>query len=128
MIASFLLGYLSGIFTIIAYGIHKVHSMTESTSEDIIDNLGLDVKISDLNKESVREKNKIISVRDRLGEVYTISQKMQELQAAMDMPSQNATHSRYKNGILSELKELEIKKNSILESILKDGIDPVIRD
>lgn len=123
------LGFLGGICATLTYGIHKVRSMTDETSDEIIGGLGLDIKPEDLGKESVREKikNRIISVRDRLGEVYTISQKMQELQAAMDMPSQNATHSKYKNGILGELRELEEKKNAILESILKDGIDPVIR-
>ena len=84
-------------------------------------------KATEILKAKVLEKRSIIeSVQSRLNEVHEIFAKQHALHAALDMPSKNATHSRYKNGLVGELKELEEKKYNILQSILKDGHDPII--
>jgi hypothetical protein len=126
----FFLGYLCGVLSLIVYGVYRVSRIAaEDVDKEMGEALGIKPPTPAEAKVDIREKikAKILSVRDRLGEVYAISQRQSELQAAMDMPAQNALHSKHKNGIFQELRNLEDKKHAILESILKDGVDPKIR-
>ena len=114
-------GFIMGVLSTILYCLHKVKKLGIAEGEDELN------KIAEKMKEKVNEaRTRINSVKDRLGEVYSISKRQQDLQAALDMPSTNALHSRHKNGIVAELKELEEQKYNILQSILKDGFDPLI--
>ena len=85
----------------------------------------------DAFKDAVKEQvdsleSKRDSIKERLIKAQEITQQQLELRAQTDMPSKNAMHSRYKNGLIGEIKKLEEDKRTVLESILKDGYDPII--
>jgi hypothetical protein len=70
-----------------------------------------------------KEKNQI---NMKLKQAQEIAIKVDELLTSINNPSKNALHSRYKNGLIGEIKILETQKFEILESVLKDGFDPII--
>jgi hypothetical protein len=49
-----------------------------------------------------------------------------ELRAQAEMPSKNAVHSKYKNGLVAEINEIEQQKLEILRTVLAEGFDPMI--
>jgi TPP-dependent 2-oxoacid decarboxylase len=120
----YFLGLVTGAILTMMFVSHRLVKAISKQSEKSNEELE---KVAQIMKAKILEKrSQIVSVQSRLAEVYGISQRQHELQAAADQPSKNALHSRHKNGIIGELKELEEKKHSVLKSILKDGFDPVI--
>lgn len=73
------------------------------------------------NIESKKE-----SIQSRLLEAQEITRQQLDLRAEAEMPSMNSAHSKYKNSLIYEIQKLEEEKINILESILKDGYDPVV--
>lgn len=75
-----------------------------------------------IKQEEINKKYEI--ARPRLKKAAEISNKQLELFAATQGPSQGALHSKWKNDVLHEIKELEKEKRDILRSIIKEGLDP----
>jgi len=69
-------------------------------------------------------KKKYESVRPRLRKAADISNKQLELYILVQEPSKNSLHSKVKNGLIHEIRDLEKEKRTILRSIIKEGFDP----
>lgn len=109
---TFLLGTLLGTVCVLAYGAYHLMKLKKLSKE--------------LEAKAKVTREKIRSIKDRLVRVQEITKLQLDLVGAIDQPSKNALHSRYKNGLNEEIKLLEEEKLEILKSILRDGFDPVI--
>lgn len=115
-VISFLIGFLVGFSSLAvplmiwAYRINKKHK------KQTID------KIQEMQKMADAQK----SVTNRIKQVQEITSEQNDLIAQVQHPSMNAVHSKHKNGIKDRLKKLEEEKVEILQSIIKEGHDPVV--
>lgn len=66
------------------------------------------------------------SVMRRLNEAAELTKQQNELAAASSLPSANALHSRHKNLMAARYKQLEDQKIAVLQSIVRDGFDPMV--
>lgn len=71
-------------------------------------------------------EQKVASIKEMLTKASEMANTQQALRAQIEMPSMNAVHSRYKNGLVSELHDLEQKKLDLLNTVLGSGYDPMI--
>lgn len=107
----FTAGTIFGAAMFMLYGLHQLKKINAK------------VKLS----TSAREKDATYqSIKDRLTKAQEMTQRQFDILAAMDAPSKNSLHSRYKNQLSQEVRELETEKSSILRSIINDGFDPEI--
>jgi len=74
-------------------------------------------------KASHKQAELLGSVKERFKNFQAIAAEQHELISQVDRPSASASHSKYKNKIVGELKALEEKKREILKTILDDGVD-----
>lgn len=85
-------------------------------------------KVKDLLEKAKQEQEdqdtKMKTVHSRLKRAAEISTKQLEIAQAIDQPSKNSLHSKYKNQLVGEVKELEKEKRALLRSIIQDGFDP----
>lgn len=109
-----LIGFLSGVATVLLVSYIVVRSERNKLKKE--------AEQIKLKQEDLKKKYEI--VRPRLKQVADISNKQLELYAQTQEPSKNSLHSKWKNDIISEIKELEKEKRSILRSIIKEGFDP----
>ena len=113
---SFTLGFLVGIITIgllVAYQINRLDKTAGKKLEEDIRNFS-------------KEMEKVAFVKVQFKEANRITDKQMELLGSLERPNASASHARYKNQILQQVKDLEEKKIEIFKSILDTGIDPVI--
>lgn len=66
------------------------------------------------------------TVTTRLNRASELTRIQNELISQAQQPSQNALHSRHKNGLIQQYKALEVEKMGVLQSIIKDGHDPMV--
>ena len=116
MLTVFMLGVLMGCAVFTAYGIYQVNKLKKQ-KESITDQL--QKRITDM-------KTKEAFIKERLSKAAELAQKQQELHSQAEQPSKNATHSRYKNGLIAEITSLEKQKIDVLQSILTEGFNPII--
>jgi hypothetical protein len=112
----YLLGFGMGFGVFVAYGSYQVRKLRKKR-----DDLFEEVK-----KKALEMETRSSSIRDRLAQASKLAQVQAELRMQAEMPSKNATHSRHKNGLISEMNDLELQKLDILRTILAEGFDPVI--
>lgn len=79
------------------------------------------VKMADATGKPMNE-----SVQKRLLEAAEITKVQNELAASSSMPSANALHTRHKNLMAARFKQLEEQKIAVLQSIVKEGHDPLV--
>ena len=115
-ITIFITGFTMGGCSVVVWTLRQVRKIDKVKSELLYQ---VKQKTSDL--EAKRE-----SITKRLIEAAEITKTQLALQSQTDMPSKNALHSRHKNKLIGELKDLEMQKISLLRSILEDGFDPTI--
>lgn len=123
MIFSFLMGVLTGAGLVVAYGTYQMIQLKKNKSELIGK---LKDKLSELKTDQQKEIEKGQSIKDRLMMASRLADAQMEIRAQAEMPSKNSLHSRYKNGLVSQINELEAEKLSILRSVLGDGFNPTI--
>lgn len=109
VLAIFMLGFLFGVYTTLT----------------LITAIGQRA-INKRKKELEKSTPKMESVSSRMKRVKDITSEQMDIQGATSGPQKNAMHGKYKNGLVSRLKELEEQKNEILKSIVIDGFDPEI--
>ncbi len=80
-------------------------------------------KTKDMNK-LIDDIEKVGSIKYRFKQAQDIADVQLELLARVSRPNASASHSRYKNDIVGQLKDLERQKMDIFRSILADGVDP----
>lgn len=116
ILVGFILGLLTATALFVGFGIYqlrKIKKLKENFEQE-------------LDKEIVNLNGKRDSIRERLLKASEIMKRQVELRGHAEMPSANSAHSKYKNGLISEMTELENEKIAILQSILDDGFDPTI--
>jgi hypothetical protein len=112
----FLLGTIAGVIFTIVYGMYQLKKLANSRGE----------KVKALEEKVKLQEAKFNSIKERLNEAQQLTEKQFELLGALDQPSKNALHSKYKNNISHEVRQLEEDKVKILRSIILDGYDPEI--
>lgn len=112
----FVLGAVVGIFAFIAWSFYQVRKLKDAK----------DKLLENLKSKLMEQDGKRQSIIERLKKAQAITEQQLDIRAAADQPSKNALHSRYKNGLIGDLKKLEEEKVAILQSILDDGFDPLI--
>ena len=113
---AFILGALFGSSAVFSYGLYQIHKIKR-----VKENL-----LGQIKAKATEMEQKKDSIKDRLIKASEIAQTQMALRAQLEMPSKNALHSRYKNGLGGELQELEQKKLDLLRTVLAEGFDPTI--
>jgi hypothetical protein len=116
LIIGFFLGIVATITGFMLYAMITVRKL-KAAKKNIVDELRKKLDEQDAKRESIIA---------RLKQAQAITEQQLDIRAATDQPSKNALHSRYKNGLISDIKKLEEEKIAILQSILNDGFDPTI--
>jgi hypothetical protein len=112
----FILGLIVGVGMFLGYGYVQVVKI-KKVKQGLIDQI----------KTKAQEmQSKESTIKDRLIKASEIAQTQMTLRQQMDQPSKNALHSKYKNGIVSELHDLERQKLDLLRTVLAEGFDPSI--
>ncbi len=110
----FLAGGVVATITLFAVGYLALRQDAKKV-KDLLDNA---------KKEQEAQDEKYKTVHSRLKRAAEISAKQLDIAQAIDQPSKNSLHSKYKNQLVGEVKDLEKEKRSILRSIIQDGFDP----
>ena len=98
---TFMLGMFSGAAIFMLYGFYQVKKMRKKA-------VGLLAKIDEIVAKATSETEaKKDSIKERLVKASDIARLQMDLKSQVEMPSKNALHSRHKNGIVYEIKELE---------------------
>lgn len=114
VLCAFVLGFLCGIFTLIAYGLYRVKKYDKKVKNFI----------ESLKKLTTEKSKSMQSIKKRLDQAFDITDRQLAIMGMLDMPQTSASHGKYKNQLVSELKQLEEEKMGILKSILQEGHDP----
>ena len=132
----FSLGLIAGVVLSVSYAFYiayrtkvKLEEKVKALKEKLNANASLseDAKNKeDLLQELLNTRDDVRSIRDRLAKAQEITRQQLDLRDQASQPSKNSMHSKWKNGLISEINSLEEEKRSILESILKDGHDPFV--
>lgn len=77
--------------------------------------------------DSLKQAELIGSIKQRFKEFDRLTKDQQNLFKSADAPSRSASHSKFKNSVFSEIKQIEEKKRDILKSILEDGFDAPVQ-
>jgi len=72
---------------------------------------------------SYKQAELLGSVKERFKIFSKLTESQRALLGQVDQPSINASHSRFKNSVIRDLKQIEEDKKEVLQSILDDGID-----
>lgn len=112
----FILGLIAAASLFIGYGVYTLNKLKK-----------IKTKLTEELKSKLEgQDDKRASIIARLKQAQAITEQQLDIRDATDQPSKNALHSRYKNGLVSDIKKLEEEKIAILKSILEDGFDPTI--
>jgi hypothetical protein len=105
-----------GAGAFMAYGYYQVRKIRKAR----------DTLLDELKKKAQEMDDKRESIKQRLVKASELAQAQTELRAQAEMPSKNSLHSRYKNGLVEEITNLEYQKLDILKTVLAEGFDPMI--
>jgi len=118
IVIAFIVGYVIGMFSelIILYIIGKRQAKIYKAQLDKL------TKEIDMEAKKVEESQMLIVA------LQAIITKQQTIGDELEKPSANAEHSKHKNGLLQEYKQLEIDKIKIMETMVEEkGIDFAVR-
>lgn len=83
----------------------------------------LSEKLNNLQNNSKDAVHKLDHLKSKVETLSDLVQRQQDLLGSLDQPSKNATHSKHKNQVISQIKDLEAQKIVILKEILAEGVD-----
>lgn len=128
LIATFLAGIVSGflLFGIICIALEIVHGQRLKKQGSDKNSLAAGRERAKQHVESEKDNKRNKEITALLKEATNIVRIQADISDAIQQPSKNAPHSRYKNQLLDDYKELEKKKIAIFESILSKGYDPTV--
>ena len=112
----FLLGFILGAIAVMIYGWYQIKKM-KKVKKTLLDQI---------KAKAVEEDKKKDSIKERLLKASELAQTQMTIRSQIEMPSNGALHSKYKNDLVHELHDLEQKKLNILQTIIAEGIDPMI--
>lgn len=119
-IAGLIFGVLIGASLLMLYSIYTL----KKAKSKLLDKIK--VKADEMRESALNDAETRTSIVERLREAARIAEEQLALRAQAEMPSKNSLHSRYKNGLVGQLQDLEQQKISILKTVLGDGVDPLI--
>lgn len=82
----------------------------------------VDKTFDSINK-SLKQAELLGSVKERFKQFRKLTETQQDLINQVYTPSKSAAHSKFKNVLTKEIKDIENRKKDILKTILDDGID-----
>ena len=141
LIAGTLIGFIAGVIascTFVYFYARRTLIKKKDSVKRLVDELEVLIKASQANfgnnigndlgtkVNSEAALNSAIASLDRMDRVRDITQRQLQLQAAIEQPQRNSIDGRHKNALVGELKALEEEKNLILQSIIADGLDPIV--
>jgi hypothetical protein len=106
----------------LGYGYYQVNKM-KKIKDTLLDQLKAKVKEQVQGLDIEQKKT---SIKERLVKASELANAQMDIRAQMEMPSKNALHSRYKNGLIGELQDMEQQKLDLLRTVLAEGFDPMI--
>jgi ABC-type phosphate transport system auxiliary subunit len=113
---TYLLGLTTGFVAFLIYGVYQVRELKQKR-----DNL-----VGEVKKKALEMEAQSTSIKERLTQASKLAQTQAQLRSQVELPSKNSTHSKHKNGLISEIQDLEQQKIDILKTILAEGFNPVI--
>jgi hypothetical protein len=116
MLFMYLLGFGMGFGAFVAYGAYQMGKLKKKKDE----------LLEEVKRRAADLEAKSSSIRDRLAQASALAQTQADLRSQAEMPSKNSTHSKHKNGLISEIQSLEQQKLDILRTILAEGFNPLI--
>lgn len=116
MLFMYLLGFGMGFGAFVAYGAYQMNKLQKKK----------DGLLQEVKKRAAELDAKSSSIKERLAQASKLAHAQADLRAQAEMPSKNSTHSRHKNGLISEIQLMEQQKLDILRTILAEGFNPVI--
>lgn len=116
MVGSYLLGvcigFIAGFIVNNSYKKYNIRSLLKNIKKELV--LAYD------------EGVKFGAVKLQLERINEISKIQLGYASALDRPNASAAHARHKNGVVSQMKELDEEKIAIFKSILSSGVDPML--
>jgi len=116
LIFMYLLGFGMGVGVFMAYGTYQMDKFRKKKNE----------LLEEVKRRAADMDAKSASIKDRLAQASKLAMTQAELRSQAEMPSKNSTHSKHKNGLISEIQSLEQQKIDILKTILAEGFNPII--
>ena len=130
LIIGFCVGLIVGSIGIGMWGAYignklrtQILNTIEAMEQEKKPSAGSTAKASQKTTMSSVQKELILKT---LREAAEIAKIQMEMLSQIDAPSKNALHSKYKNGLISEIQELETQKMALLKQVLDSGFDPTI--
>lgn len=112
----FLSGLLFGASLVLVWGQWQIQKMKKTKK----------VLLDQIKTKVLEEDKKQKSIKDRLFQASELAQTQMTIRAMIEEPSKGALHSKYKNELVYEMRDIEQKKIDILQTIIADGYDPII--
>jgi hypothetical protein len=111
MLEGFFIGFLvaSACYALLSFLVPSAGQISKDKIKDVLDKAEL-----------------LGSLKYRFKVIDGFTKEQLDLITHAERPSASAAHSKHKNQIISRLKELEGRKAEVMQSILDDGLDPVI--
>lgn len=111
----FIAGIAVGVIILLLFALHLY---VKTSSKKTLNNL-----TSASIKKLAKDPALLESVKARMDTIISIAEKQETLMVSATTPSASASHSKYKNTIIRELKALEQEKMRLFKSIISDGVD-----
>ena len=90
-------------------------------------------ELSSNKRYSKDEMTKIIKDAQTVGSIswrYTIiegiTKKQTEIMSQLDTPTKGTSHSKWKRGLIDQIKDMELEKMEVFRTILTEGVDPIL--
>src|ERR1035437_7104015 len=112
----FFTGLVWGAVLVFMYGSYRIEKVKKA-KEALLTQIKAKVAEMDKQKESIK---------DRLIKASELAQTQIVIRGQLEMPSNGALHSKYKNELMHEMQDIEQQKIDILKTILAEGFDPMI--
>ena len=123
MIISFIFGVMCGSLMVMGFASYQLAQLQKNKGNLM---KKLKDKLNEGKIANLKDTEKGASITQRLIQAARLADAQMELRAQAEMPSKNALHSQYKNGLVRQIQDLELEKISVLKTVLGDGFDPII--
>ena len=82
--------------------------------------------VKDTNTSTTKRKIDVAKVTQLIKDAEGLAKQQTDLSSQAQQPSKGAAHSRWKNGLIAQMRELEDKKIEVFRKIVAEGYDPKI--
>ena len=82
--------------------------------------------VKETNTAPTKRKVDVAKVTQLIKDAEGLAKQQTDLSSQAQQPSKGAAHSRWKNGLIAQMRELEDKKIEVFRKIVAEGYDPKI--